>query len=329
MLELYSSWFLSGSQTGGIQEAVNQTLGAARIVVEGVLKPTTTIKIKAPGRLILDFREASLDFSGNTQPGSVGLQFQSPVDILAWQSSISNTQASPLMFLAGSEGSTINGLEIFGGNLGNNQGHASGVFVYNVPGVIECRDCYVHHGNGNGLRGGRLKLRGCHVDTTSIITPVADANGVLQGAHSAEGITAGPWCDIEDCLIENAWTTGILIYCAENYQGIYLRNDRIRNSSQWSAIAPQIGNNPAIGLVANQYTMRDIEVSGNSGWDDQVDPKTGIAAPTTSHLMSVKASPGGMIECGRVFGNRAWGCQQATQIVYGLGTGQLVDWVAS
>lgn len=309
MLELQSSWFLSGSQTGGIQEAVNQTLGVARIIIEGPLKPVTTIKIKAPGRLILDFQQASLDFSGNIALGSVGFQFQSPVDILAWQSSVSNTQASPLMFLAGSEGSTINGLEIFGGNLGNNQGHASGVFCYEVPGTTYCSNVYVHQGNGNGFRGGSLVLKECHVDTTAL----------SAAAHSAEGIVIGSNSVVEDCLVENAWATGILAYCAEDYQHIYIRNNRIRNSSMWSAVAPAVGNNPAIALAANDFSISDVVISGNSVWDDQ-------AKPTTSHLLSVKANTAGSIKCGRVYGNTQMGCVNPNQVYYGLLQTQLIDW---
>ena len=309
MLELQSSWFTNNSQTGGIQEAVNQTLGVARIIIESALKPVTTVKIKAPGRLILNFQQAALDFSGDTALGSVGFQFQSPVDILAWQSSISNTQASPLMFLAGSEGSTINGLEIFGGNLGNNQGHASGVFCYNVPGITYCSKTYVHHGNGNGFRGGSLVLKECHVNATAL----------SSATHSGEGIVIGSNSVVEDCLIENAWAAGILAYCAENYQHIRITGNRIRNSSLWSGVDPAIGNNPAIGLAANDFSISDVIIAGNSVWDDQ-------QVPTTSHLLSVKANAAGSIRCGRVFGNTQMGCVNPNQVYTGLLESQLIDW---
>lgn len=321
MRTLNASDYAVGSFTGGIQEAIDQCLQGDTVLIEGRLSPQATIKVPFRLNIRLQLHMADISFHDLTAAGSVGFQFQGRVEIDAYESTISSTQASPLMFLADSEGSVIRGdLEIFGGNLGNNQGHASGVFVYSVPGWIECHGVYVHDGNGNGFRGGRLRLRSCRVNGTAI-TPLA---------HSAEGITAGPGCDIQDCLVENAWTTGILIYCAENYQGVYLRNNQIRNSSIGGAANAALAGNPAIALAANGYCIQDIEISGNSAWDDQVDPVTKLPKPTTTHLLTVKADPAGMIKCGRVFGNRQWGCQQQAQVAYGLNQQtQLIDWEVS
>src|SRR5690348_12042337 len=288
--------------TGGIQETLAKMQPGDALVIAGRVSCRATVKVSLPGPIKILFDAADVDFL-NAPAGSVGFEFLSAVDIDAWASVLHDVPASPLMFLAGSVGSVVRGLELTRGNVGNNQGHASGVFTYKTGGVISAEHVYVHHGNGNGFRAdsGGLRLRSCHVDTTFL----------SAAAHSAEGITFGSHSLIDDCLVENAWATGILAYCAENYDDITIKNCRVRNASQLSAVLTGQGHNPAIALYANAFQIRGVVVEGCKAWDDQ-------AVPTTSHLLSVRASAGGKLVAGRVYGNEQWGCCDPLPIYYAL-----------
>jgi Right handed beta helix region len=319
-MRLRAQDFSSGSQTGGIQEAIAAlpTGAYGEVLVDAAISLATTINLARPAtKLIL---QAPLQFPGVAATfGGVGIQISAAGCEVAGEGPnavIMGPGCAGIMLLGGADNCVLRGLTIGNYNTTNTNGQAA-IFAYGCDSKgnpcpinhLRIENCQTGPGNGNGIRLG----------------PVIDCDVVGNlvqntGGQSAEGITAfGTNIRIVRNRVSKAYTTGILLYSGP-IQNVLIAENIISDSSQATALAPtgpDAGTHSAIELCTMDSTQSAISIIGNIAYDDQ-------ASPTQQNLLLITGNTDGTLQHLRVVGNNQWGCVQASQMVSSF-PGTLID----